>query len=362
MRSPEPAAEARRSLEICNACRYCEGLCAVFPAMELRRAFSDGDLDYLANLCHNCQACYHACPYTPPHEFGINLPRTLAELRAETYEVYAWPAPMAALFKRNGTVVSVTVALGIGLALLVAAWLQSPEGLSRREVGPGAFYRVIPEGVMTVVALASSLFSALALGISATRFWRQTGGGDATSPRTLAMALRDALTLRNLGDSGYGCNDRGEAPSRARRRFHHAVFYGFLLCLASTTVAAVYDHLLGCAAPYPLLSLPVVLGTAGGIGMVAGASGLLWLKTVGAPETAARRLLGGDYALIVLLLLTAASGLALLALRETRLMGPLLAVHLGTVFSFFVLAPYSKFVHGIYRSAALLRNAHERAP
>ena len=41
-------------MEICNACRYCEGFCPVFPAMEQRRAFSDGDLGYLANLCHNC--------------------------------------------------------------------------------------------------------------------------------------------------------------------------------------------------------------------------------------------------------------------------------------------------------------------
>ena len=29
--------EAERQLTICNACRYCEGYCAVFPAMEMRR-------------------------------------------------------------------------------------------------------------------------------------------------------------------------------------------------------------------------------------------------------------------------------------------------------------------------------------
>ena len=60
-------AEARRTMEICNACRYCEGFCPVFPAMELRRAFSNGDLGYLANLCHNCKGCWHACQYAPPH-------------------------------------------------------------------------------------------------------------------------------------------------------------------------------------------------------------------------------------------------------------------------------------------------------
>ena len=58
-------ATARRAMEVCNACRYCEGFCAVFPAMELRREFTHGDLTYLANLCHSCRGCYYACQYAP---------------------------------------------------------------------------------------------------------------------------------------------------------------------------------------------------------------------------------------------------------------------------------------------------------
>ena len=41
-------------------------------------------------------------------------------------------------------------------------------------------------------------------------------------------------------------------------------------------------------------------------------------------------------------------------------MGMLLALHLGVVFGFFVTMPYGKFVHGIYRFAALVRYAKER--
>jgi citrate/tricarballylate utilization protein len=70
--------EADRLMTVCNSCRYCEGLCAVFPAMEMRRAFSDGDLNYLANLCHGCGACYTDCQFSPPHEFNVNVPKTLA--------------------------------------------------------------------------------------------------------------------------------------------------------------------------------------------------------------------------------------------------------------------------------------------
>src|SRR6202030_1353710 len=71
-------------------------------------------------------------------------------------------------------------------------------------------------------------------------------------------------------------------------------------------------------------------------------------------------LLGADYALILLLFISAASGLLLLALRYTAAMSVLLSLHLGVILSLFLVLPYTKFVHGIYRSAALLRNAAER--
>ncbi|MGE3844414.1 MAG: tricarballylate utilization protein TcuB, partial [Vicinamibacterales bacterium] len=53
--------EGARLLTICNACRYCEGYCAVFVAMERRLTFESGDVAYLANLCHNCGECLYAC-------------------------------------------------------------------------------------------------------------------------------------------------------------------------------------------------------------------------------------------------------------------------------------------------------------
>ena len=84
---------------ICNSCRYCEGYCAVFPAMERRAEFSRADIDFLANLCDNCGACYYAYQYAPPHAFAINVPRALAQVRLENYERFAWPRRLASLYR-----------------------------------------------------------------------------------------------------------------------------------------------------------------------------------------------------------------------------------------------------------------------
>ena len=86
-----------------------------------------------------------------------------------------------------------------------------------------------------------------------------------------------------------------------------------------------------------------------------GPAGQLWCNLRRHPlhgDTAQRPL---DRGFMLLLLLTSASGLALLAWRDTVSMGVLLVVHLGAVMAFFLTLPYGKFAHGIYRSAALLK-------
>jgi citrate/tricarballylate utilization protein len=347
---------ARREMEICNACRYCEGFCAVFPAVELRREFSAGDLSYLANLCHNCRGCYYACQYSPPHEWGINVPKHLAEVRAESYQEYAWPKPLAQAFDRNGMVVGVMMALGIAFVLILAMLGNGTAAF----FSPASFYDIIPLWVMQVVGIATFGFSLVALWMGARNFWLDAGPKEKVGVTALAIAVKDVLTLKNLGGGGNGCNDNSEAFSMRRRHLHHSMFYGFLLCFASTTTGFIYHSFLGWPAPYAFFSLPVLLGTLGGVLLLVGTVGLFAMKFVDDPMVNARRMLGGDLALLVLLAMVALTGLVLLAARSSGGLGLAMAIHLGFVLALFLVLPYSKMVHGVYRSAALLRRAVER--
>lgn len=352
--------EVSRILQICNACRYCEGFCAVFPAMTRRLEFGKADTHYLANLCHNCGACLHACQYAPPHEFAVNVPRAMAQVRMQTYHDYAWPPALGTLYGRAGLTVAMALAGGLALFLVLAVAMS---GSLLHEPLAGNFYAIFPHNFLAGVFGAVFLFVVFALGMGLRRFWREVSPGRDGSPANgaAAEATRDALRLKYLdGGHGEGCNNEDDRFTLWRRRFHHFTFYGFLLCFASTCVATLYHYLLGLQAPYALTSLPVLLGTAGGIGLVIGPLGLLWMNLRRDPahgDTAQRPM---DRGFIALLLLTSLTGLALLAWRDTRFMALLLAVHLGVVMALFLTLPYGKFAHGIFRSAALLKFAIEK--
>ena len=78
------------------------------------------------------------------------------------------------------------------------------------------------------------------------------------------------------------------------------------------------------------------------------------------PELLDDSAMGMDVALIVILFLTALTGLALLLLRNTGAMRVLLALHLGVDFALFITMPSGRLVHGIYSLVPLVRYAAER--
>jgi citrate/tricarballylate utilization protein len=349
--------EAARLLQICNACRYCEGYCAVFPAMTRRLEFAHADVHYLANLCHGCGACLHACQYAPPHEFGVNLPRAMARVRARTYTDHSWPAALGALYRRNGLVLSLAVVAALALFLWLGAVSQ---GHAWQAPLNGDFYRVFPHGLMVALFAPVFAFALLALGMGLRRYY--TGLHVGTWPRGAAReAAHDALTLTYLdGGHGEGCNEADDAYTLARRRWHHFTFYGFMLCFASTCVATLYHYVLNQPAPYGWFTWPKLLGVSGGLALTIGTAGLWQLHRVRHALHRDPAQTGMDRGFIALLFAIAATGLLLAAARQTAAMPLLLSVHLATVMALFLTMPYSKFAHGVYRAAALLKWAIEK--
>lgn len=345
--------EARRQAEICNACRYCEGYCSVFPSLHANRAFSDGDITQLANLCHNCRGCYYACQYTAPHEFDLNLPAALAEVRRDSWETFAWPQPIARRFHTHG--LAIVAALVVGFALLFAAakFIGS--------AGGEGFYAVLSHNAMVAIFAPAFLLPLFSIAIGIKRYWAAVDGTRVTWA-DITGAFGRAAKMKDLAAGhGEGCNFEDEDRfSHGRRHVHQAVMYGFLLCFASTSSATVMHYGFGLHAPYPLFSLPKILGISGGVLMTLGCIGMIVLKLKSDRDLGDAQAWGGDFAFIALLGFVGLSGLVLYALGATAWMPALLAIHLGAVLTFFLLTPFTKMAHGFFRLAALIRDAQRK--
>ena len=340
-------AEVRRQAEICNACRYCEGYCSVFPALTRNVSFAESDITHLANLCHNCRGCYYACQYTAPHEFDLNFPAALAEVRQASWEQHAWPQPLARLFHERG--VAIAVVLAAALAVLFALLQLMPPSQ-----GDG-FYAFLAHTTMVSLFLPAFLFQLLSIGVSLRAYWRTINGKKIRLGDVIG-AFRSAARMKNLdGGQGQGCNFELEDRFSDRRRWlHQAAMYGFLLCFSATSVATIMHYAFALPAPYSLFSLPKLLGISGGMLLTVGCAGLIWLKTKADPGLGAPRVWSGEMAFIVLLGSTGLTGLALYAATGTSAVPALLAIHLGIVLAFFILMPLTKMVHGFYRFATLV--------
>ena len=347
--------EARRQLQICNACRYCEGYCSAFPAITRLRSFSDGDITQIANLCHNCRGCYYACQYTAPHEFDLNLPQALAEVRRESWEAYVWPQAFGRLFQTHAWATIGVTALGFALLFAAIRMIGS--------AGGEGFYAVLSHTAMVAIFAPVFLLPLVGVAVGLWAYWRDVGGKTIRWQHLRAAFTRTARMQDLSGGHGDGCNfEEEERYSHARRYAHQAVLYGFLLCFASTSAGTVLHYVFDQPAPYPLFSLPKLFGVPGGILLTLGCVWMIWLKMRADRNLSDTRARAAETAFIALLGFVAFSGLALYALGTTSAMPALLAIHLGAVFAFFVLTPFTKMTHGFFRLAALVKDAQDKAP
>jgi citrate/tricarballylate utilization protein len=332
--------------------------------MERRRLFTKNDVIFLANLCHDCGACYTVCPFTPPNQLSINIPKINNEIRLATYRDYTAPRFLATVFEKQAAYSALVVALSLLLIAALASVLGTPGRIITPQVGPGSFYVIVPS---LIIEIAGGALGLIVLGIwlyGVGKYWNDISN----SPKrilnagVLWSAAIDVFKHTWFKGGGGGCMypspEPDERPSYLRLYLHVMVFFGFLLTFASTVSATFYQNILGVLPPYPMVSVPVLLGSSGGVLISVGALTFLGAD-IGEGPTSVKGTVSLDRAFLVVLLLAALTGMSTLLLRDTGFMGTLFVVHLGFVLALFLTAPYGKFIHFAYTYVALILNKVE---
>ena len=78
--------ETNRVFDVCDGCRRCFNLCPSFNTLLDRideyesdvSRLTAADYERVEKECYYCKLCYNHCPYTPPHDYGIDFPRLMA--------------------------------------------------------------------------------------------------------------------------------------------------------------------------------------------------------------------------------------------------------------------------------------------
>ena len=176
--------EAVRQLGICNSCRYCEGYCGAFKALTRYRSFDEATVSHIANLCHNCRGCYYACQYTEPHEFALNIPSLLADVRAQNWQQHIQPQIITrAMQQQLWPYVALTLlfvllfSIGFGVP-----WLSSMP-----------FYSAISHNQLVLLFLPLFVLPLIALGLGLRRYWKSVGG-----TRLRVSDIAQALSLIHI--------------------------------------------------------------------------------------------------------------------------------------------------------------------
>ena len=143
-------------------------------------------------------------------------------------------------------------------------------------------------------------------------------GIDRHNPQALAAALRDALSLKYLGNGGFGCAFGRRAPFASPPLVSPLHVLRICAVLLSHCCSGVLSLRFRLASALRAISVcPVMLGTLGGIGLLIGPAGLYWLFRRRDPAVKYAGQNALDTAFLALLFFTSLTGLLLLALRES---------------------------------------------
>lgn len=353
--------ESSRQLTICNSCRYCEGFCPVWDIIEYRRVFEKGSVEYIANLCHDCGQCFDVCPYAPPHELAVDIPTILGEVRSYTYREYASPKIAFRLFSKQSFLLTITIIFSFLVILALYLSTGDPRRLFNLVIGAKSFYLILPNIAIDTAGILLGLFFIIAWVVSGWKFLKATDKSEKVKISDFVNALFESYSGKWLKGGRAGCNypERKKSGSYLKVTMHSFILVGFTLDLLATVSAFIEENFFRIFPPYPILSVPVISGLVGGILIIGGVVLFFSLDSVDNGYKS-DNMKDMDKIFLIDLLIVSVTGIILFTMRNTNLMGSLLLVHLSFVGTLFITAPYSKFVHLVYRILSVSKYHQEK--
>ncbi|MCG3109437.1 hypothetical protein L3N51_01729 [Metallosphaera sp. J1] len=343
--------EAQRQYTICNACRHCEGFCPVWDTISLRTLISENDIRYFAYLCHDCRDCFYACPYSVPHEFSLNIPKVNSQVRSTIHKSVV-NSNLFSKITSNITTISIVIAAIV--FVINALFIYIYEGSSALFGTKTTFYEVIPDIYIKIIGLALGIYAlAFMIGLGI-KYWKSIGEdlNDLFKLKIHLSTFSEEVAHKWFRGGGVGCDYPNSKGSISRMLAHSLLVGGFVLDFIATVIASIYQNILHVNPPYPVSSPVVITGVVGGLLILLSVFSLIILKNKSNKMLIDREMISMDGWLLYILLFISITGLLLLLLRNQPFMGVLLILHLSITVPLFVLAPFSKLTHIVYRYLA----------
>ena len=354
----------------CFSCGTCTAICPLsdndgtFPRRLIRYAQVGMREELLSSkelwTCYQCGLCSDSCPTeADPSDF-------MAAARRYAVADYD-PTGLARILYTRPVIGSL---IATAVAAFFAVFMYASHG--PQDASSLALFTFVPEGLIHWTGIAVMVVMALAGLVGITTMARRVARHEGVTPRTMlgsraalrstVAALWAALGVESLGQRRYrrDCTDDQPAEPLYRRRWliHALTIWGFLGLLAATLLdwGLALTGIKKTGTPIPLWYPSRLIGTLAGISLMYGVS-MFMVNRARRVNRAAQHSTASDWLLLVLLLITGATGFVIevaLYLPNAPAWGYwVFLFHVAVAMELMLLMPFTKFAHALYRPVAL---------
>lgn len=347
------------SLKKCFQCATCSVVCKLspddkpFPRKEMiyaqwglkNRLMGDPDIW----LCHQCSDCTAYCPR------GAKPGEVIGAIRnqfIQNYSAFGFLGKMAS--SPSYLIILLVIPVLILLGVLFHLGNLDFTAIPRGEEGVIVFYYFMPHIYVIVIYVALVMFAFLSFVVGVVRYWKELlkNRKEAESPPSgsivgsIVGAVKEILVHKRFKKCGV---------ERGRKISHLLTFYGFIGLAIGTAWATVKKYGFGIMPPFPLTDPMQWLTNASSAALFVGLGMIIFNRL----KDKSKAGIGSyfDWFFIVILAVTGVTGMAAQVFRLADMGVSAYTsyfLHLVFIFYLFAYAPFSKFAHMIYRTAAMV--------